>query len=56
MRIIIDNVPKLTEPKQQELGQSILVGMYHAGIPVNGVKIEFETGSWVGDPAGQEGY
>jgi hypothetical protein len=42
MRIIVEGVPKLTDNKQQELGQSILVGMFHAGIAVDGVKVEFE--------------
>ena len=42
MRIIVDGVRKLTENKQQELGQSILVGMFHAGIEVEGVNIKFE--------------
>jgi len=43
VRIIVEGVQKLTENKQQELGQSILVGMWHAGISVDGVKVEFET-------------
>jgi hypothetical protein len=51
MRIIVEGVPNLTEPKQQELGQSILVGMFHAGIEVDGVSVEFETGE-----TRQEGY
>ncbi len=42
MRIIVEGVGKLTENKQQELGQSILVGMFHAGIEVEGVTVEFE--------------
>lgn len=42
MRIIVEGVPNLTDPKKQELGQSILVGMFHAGIPVDGVSVEFD--------------
>jgi len=42
MRIIVEGVQKLTDNKQQELGQSILVGMFHAGIRVDGVTVKFE--------------
>lgn len=40
--IVITGVKELSEKKQHELGQSILVGMYHAGVAVEGVKVDFE--------------
>jgi len=40
--MIITGLNSLTEDKQQEIGQSILVAMFRANIPVDGVKVEFE--------------
>lgn len=40
--INITGLPRLSEPKQQEVGQSILVALYHANVEIGDAAVEFE--------------
>lgn len=41
MRIEVKGLRELSEPKQQEVGQSILMGLWKAHVEVDGVEVEF---------------
>lgn len=43
MRIEIKGLRELSEPKQQEVGQTILVSLWKAGVLVDGVEIRWFT-------------
>jgi hypothetical protein len=42
MKITLSNVPKMTDRKQQEVGQALLFTLIHHNIVINGVTVEFE--------------
>lgn len=37
----VTGLPAITNDQQQELGREWLLAIYHMGIPVDGVRVEF---------------
>jgi hypothetical protein len=42
MKITIQNVPHMTERKQQEVGQALLFTLIHHNIGINGVTVTLD--------------